>query len=183
MTPQGFRESAEDELDAEYLALAMLAVGGEDKLNAADYAAVEGRATTPEKLGTGMIDARNRMQAFAEEIEQDKAGSAAQIANRAGMYAQAGYPIYEMVRRQSHIRARFPDGRLIYLFERSVLDPLAEHCHDGEFTTGCVECAEASWQPIGSLPDIGTRTCGLRDRCHMVYAMTSPEDQANDDSN
>lgn len=164
----------------EYLLLAALAAGGLDELQPEDFQAVAGRLST-QIVGTGIIDTQQRLQGLIDQIKAGEA-SEAQAINRVGMYGQAGYQTFEEVRRNSHKRAVAPPepvtpggappsakGTALFIEERNILDPLAEHCKDGDYTLGCVEVTASGWQPIGTLPEPGTRTCVSRCRCFMQY--------------
>lgn len=177
--------------DDEIFLLAALGAGGIDELTDEDYATIRGRVTTPKMIGTGIADANSRLDAFADELsaeppEPDKgvvgdvqesggqigqAGSEAQVVNRAGMYGRQ-FAIFESVRRDATMRLAQMLG--LKLQERNRLNDLAKHCRSTEFTVGCPECTEQGWVNIGSLPDVGERSCGQGCLCGLEYRL-APE--------
>lgn len=116
----------------------------------------------------------DRLEKFSE-IETSQRAAAA----RAELYANFLHGIIEDQRRQSHLVVKDDTGNQVYLFERNVLAP-ADHCHTktdpkGNITLGCVEVDAAGWQPIGTLPPPGTRTCTTHCKCHMIYSAHNPD--------
>jgi hypothetical protein len=161
-----------------YIASASAGAGGLDHLTNEDLMDVQGKAGV-----YGLADAFTRLRRFGKQIEDGTVSTEPQIVNRAGLYALPANTAYEEARRASHVRAKDNDtGEPLFLYERSILGPNENHCIDfiskatGAATTGCVECADAGWQPIGTLPPIGLRTCGPRCKCSMEYAPEIPED-------
>jgi hypothetical protein len=74
---------------------------------------------------------------------------------RAGLYGQAARGTFEeMRRRMAKVRGKAQ--------ERRRLGP-AEHC------AGCVEQAGRNWQPIGTLPPIGSQECVTNCHCYFEY--------------
>ncbi len=84
------------------------------------------------------------------------------VARRAGSYAPPAKGVAEEAARASHGRAGFD-------VERSILGPAEDHCYDTPHTEGCVGAAAAGWQPLGSLPTPGLRSCGPGCQCRMEY--------------
>lgn len=144
-----------------YTAGAALGAGGIDRLTNADLANVKEGVG-----GSGLSDAIARLKKFGEQIEEKEAGSTSQIVNRAGQYASPAHGLYELTKRAAHARATDKFGRVIQWEERNVLG-IADHCHTKGDVLGCVEVTEAGWQPLGSLPLTGLRTCGPACRCSM----------------
>ena len=58
--------------------------------------------------------------------------------------------------------------------ERRVLG-VADHCQSAGGLTGCVELAGQGWQPINSLPRIGTSPCRTNCQCHFEFRTTGGE--------
>lgn len=181
---------AQQEIDDEYILLAALGVGGLDKLTDEDYAVIVGKPSTPEQLGGGIADAQARLQAFADELKAEppadappgtmgQSGSQSQVINRAGMYAQPGYSIWQQVQRNSYRRLAERTG--LKLEEMNVLDDFAQHCHTTTFAIGCPECSRAGWVPVGSLPAPGLRSCGGGCRCYLAYRV-APEQAETDEA-
>jgi hypothetical protein len=85
------------------------------------------------------------------------------FASRAAQYAEAGHGTMEASIRRTEI----DNGSE---WERRVLDDV-ENCD------GCMAAALEGWQPIGTLPEIGTQECGSNCRCEWEYATgEKPED-------
>jgi hypothetical protein len=152
----------------EYVAQAAMAVGGFDNLAPTDLRTVTGAPDAPPGLAFSM----DRLATFGEQLRDEAAGSAAEIVNRAGLYAAAGNSVYEEVRRESHKRAKDGKGRLRFLYERNILDDRAvRHCTSTADEIGCVELTTAGWQPIGSLPAPGLRRCKIACCCRLDYSL------------
>jgi hypothetical protein len=164
------QRKAEDE----YLLLSMLGAGGGSHINQSDLDVVAGHPTTPKTPGAGVLDAEVRLKDFASKIEAGTAGSEAEIVHRAGMYAEPGYGVFETIRRDSHQRMAAAKG--LNLQELNVLDDGAAHCRAGSFTLSCPQCTAAGWTAIGSLPDVGLRSCGPMCRCHLIFRI-APKDK------
>lgn len=161
----------------EYIASAAVGVGGTANLTEQDLNDVRG--TVGE---SGLADAFDRLQKFEKQIENEDptAISEPQITSRAGAYARPAYEIYQGGRRASHIRAKDPEaGKPLFTVEMNVLGPAEKHCRSSQmkwgWTTGCIECTEAGWVAIGSLPPIGARTCSYGCLCHLAFAIEPPE--------
>jgi hypothetical protein len=154
-----------------YLSLGAFAVGGLSNVTHGDLARIAGNEDAIPSLTFSV----GRLFDFAHDVADraPRANTATVIVDRAGLYDEAGHGIYERARRESHRRAADESGRLQFLFERNVLAD-SQHCHDGEHTTGCAEATEAGWQPIGSLPLPGARTCGPRCACHLEFSLAGP---------
>ncbi len=162
-----WQQEAAQLIRQEYVAEAALAVGGFANLAAADLNMVTGSPDAPPGLAFGM----DRLATFGEQLRDGEAGSAAEILNRAGLYAAAGNGVYEQARRESHKRAKDEKGRLRFLYERNVYGDSVRHCLDSADSLGCVTVDAAGWQPIGSLPAPGLRTCGPNCECSLNYSL------------
>lgn len=175
-----WRRQMQENLENEFLLLAALAAGGLDEVADEDYAILAGQVTTETTLGSGLADATDRLNEFATELNEQSAGSAKQISNRAGMYAGGGYGVYQEVRRNSHIRASAAargavsevgaSGGLA-LWERNLLDPLSHHCHADAYAVGCTDCTDVGWVLAGTLPAPGMRACFANCHCDMQYVL------------
>lgn len=178
-------------LAAEYAAAAAVGAGGSSAMTEEDWTTLEGNAAGAMSgmLG-GIAEADVRLEDFAQQIADGEAGTTTAIVSRAGSYGAAAFPLYEAVRRNSHIRVEeespepgdgsekppssTPGPIKTFTEERSILDPASSaHCHDSDLP-GCVEQAALGWQPIGTLVPVGLRTCGTRDRCSTIYRKGKP---------
>lgn len=136
------------------LAIAMAAAGGAGRV-------------TPEQLkraGDGLLFPLERLTRFVGQIGARVVTQAAAI-RRAMMYPSAiatGAGGFDDIGGMAHKAVGFNQ-------EINVLDPFADHCRPTEFTEGCVEVTAAGWQPIGSLPRPGERTCRFNCKCHLEY--------------
>lgn len=128
-----------------HLAAHAAARGGFHALTAADYG----------RLGNTLKFVYGRLSAFALDVEQGRL-TGPQIEARAALYGAHANGTFENGR-------RYGAGVAGYTEERRVLGA-AEHCAD------CVQFALMKWQPIGTLPDIGTDAiCRSNCRCSFVF--------------
>lgn len=123
------------------------------------------------KSGEALAGALKKLRRFGKQIESEgeTAETPAQIVNRAGLYANPAHTLYEVGRHQAHKNAKDEDGKQILYEESNVLDDQAQHCKTEEHTDGCPEVTDQGWQPFGTLPLPGHRTCGSACRCKMKY--------------
>lgn len=152
---------------SEYVTEAAIAVGGFGKITPEILQAIQGDVTQIPSLAFSI----DRLSSFVEEMKNATAGTEAQIVARSALYGASGNGIYELARRESHLRARDDKGRLRFLYERNILGANENHCHDGEYAEGCVEVTDAGWQPIGSLPLPGLRQCSVNCNCSIDYSL------------
>lgn len=123
---------------------AAAAKGGWAQMSPADYG----------RVGLRLREQYAYLSRFAGEIQAGLPLDG-RFLNRIQLYAQSGRLTYHMVlRAERRIRGDTE--------ERNVLG-VADHC--GE----CVSTTERGWQPIGTLPLIGTRECLSNCRCHIEY--------------
>lgn len=112
-----------------------------------------------------------RLERFAGQIERGVVTAEA-AGRRAGIYPNAIVTdVYHDFHRQSAIAAGM-------LWEQNVLDPDADHCQPNpKFPdiANCPELSDRGWQPIGTMPPIGTRLCKFNCRCHWSFARERPE--------
>lgn len=155
----GMRESLEDL----YLAVAITASGG--------------LANLTENIATELDESLNNqldyLDAFVEDLrEKIDEGQQDQlkIRFRAGSYANSGRGLYDRVERQS-LNDRAAEEEIE---ERRRLTP-ADHCDD------CVELADSGWQPLGSLPSIGTVACESGCKCYFEYRLKPAEDDGDEE--
>ena len=164
-------ETARDVKDAA-IAEAALAAGGFELLTPE----LRERIIGERDVGPGLEFTLDRLANFASDIEEHapRADSESAIIYRAGLYPKAQNSLFEDVKRESHKRASDPKGRPLFIFERNILGPAENHCVDGPYTEGCIETTEAGWQPIGSLPLPGLRTCQSGCLCQMIFSLSGP---------
>ena len=93
---------------------------------------------------------------FAGQIASGKQPLNGRFFQRVRMYAAAGRGTFEEMRRRY---MRIHKGAAE---ERRLLG-IAEHCDD------CVEYADRSWQPVGTLPAIGQSQCLTHCKCHFEF--------------
>lgn len=150
-----------------YIAQAAAAAGGVNELTDDDVAAIEGDADE----GTGLEFALERLLFFRKAIDDAELQSIEAVAARAALYAATPNALFEGIRREHHNSV----AGGVFTHERSVLGPSEHHCHDSDDAPGCVECAEAGWQPIGTIDLPGLRTCAMNCQCWMEYGAPSRE--------
>lgn len=80
--------------------------------------------------------------------------------NRMRLYGQAGRGTYHKFERESRAVQGYDE-------ERSILHG-RDHCK-ASTRPGCPDEAAKSWQPIGTIAPIGSRTCLSNCRCSMSY--------------
>jgi hypothetical protein len=100
-----------------------------------------------------------RLEGFARDIAAGRLNQEA-AEHRAGLYPNSvitgGFD-------DARVRAHQAIGVATY---RNILDPSADHC--GE----CPAITQLGWQPIDSLPEIGTRVCKWNCRCHWEFDLS-----------
>ena len=152
-----------------YVCEAAIAAGGFANLSPEILDKVTGTPDAP----PGLAFSLDRLRQFAQDAADGKPGTntEAAIINRASLYGDAGQGVYETVRVASHNAATDEAGRPHYLFYRRILGD-AQHCRDSEYAEGCPSVAAAGWQEIGTLPEIGTCTCGPNCACSWEFSLT-----------
>jgi len=123
---------------------ASLAKGGWAQMSPADYG----------RVGFRLREQYAYLNRFAAEI----AGGLpldGRFLQRVKLYAQSGRLTYHMVLRAERVLRGETE-------EKNVLG-VADHCPE------CVDTSAKGWQPIGTLPLIGTRQCRSNCRCHLEY--------------
>jgi hypothetical protein len=146
-----------------------LAIGGMSKYTPGISRQV---VKSPEEPG-GMAFALQRLAGMGEEVEaahdanEPMPGMSA--GDRAGAAAESSNTAFEDARRQSHQDATDHDGVPMFTMERSILGHNEHHCHDSKGKPGCIEVASQGWQPIGTMPIPGTRTCKTACRCRLIF--------------
>jgi hypothetical protein len=161
-----WRDEAAVLIRSAYVAAFALGVGGINRITSADLSTIRGEPGT-EALADSLV----RLERFAALVaDHDPAlDTVAAIEARIALYVGPAYALFEAGRGAGHRRATDASGMPLFTLERSVLEPGAEHCHSTPTSEGCAEAAEAGWVPIGTLPQIGQRSCGPRCRCRMEY--------------
>lgn len=130
-------------------AVTMAAAGGKKAMTLSDWGFVGGRLRSE-------ISYLNR---FSSEIENLPEGARLTDAfiERAGSYADAGFATYEQAQRRRVIRDGTADE------EANILEAGVQHCDD------CLEQTAAGRVPVGTLLEIGARSCGSHCRCRIEY--------------
>jgi hypothetical protein len=146
-----------------------LGAGGFGSLSPDLVKTIEGEPSTPPGLSYSI----DRLYDFARDATAADA-TEDQVIYRSGLYAAASNGTFEDVKRESHRGVVDEKGRLKYLFERNMLGE-SLHCRTNGIEVGCIECSDAGWVPIGSLPLPGLRPCAMRCRCSMVYSLVGDE--------
>lgn len=151
----GWATLVQQELKAENVGLAQLAIGGGDMWD----------ATTAGRLGQRMRLLYQKLTDLGLEWERGEV-SPRQMLNRIGMAVHAARGTYEGM-----IRGVMLDAG--YDMERNVLADGAHHC--GE----CPALTEQGWVELGTLPMIGDRECMTRDMCSMEYDRSTDTQDLN----
>lgn len=146
----GMREAVK----SSQLAASALAKGGWAQMSSSDFLFAARR----------IKEQYRHLRKFAGQLATGAQPLGAQAAARAELYAEAARATHrEMERRLAR------QGNREY--ERSVLGA-ADHCE------GCLDAASAGWQPIGSLPAVGSRDCLSRCHCHFEFRMAAEMEAA-----
>lgn len=158
-----FQRQMERDVKALNLAAYCVERGGWQQMTQADFGRVgrilfnpNGRAED----GTwGQYQYLNRLIGQIERGEQRLDGT---LDNRLRLYVRNARKVY-------HRAERLTMGRLGFTEERFRLNP-ADHCTDADGPLGgCVERAEAGWQPVGTYGGIGEMNCRQNDRCTAEF--------------
>ena len=128
-----------------HLWAAAAAKGGWAQLTAGDYG----------YIGSTVRFHYDRLAKFAQQLSLGLPITPREVI-RVGMYAQAARATYHAIELDVTMAAGYDE-------ELNVLDENAEHCSD------CVSLALMGWQPIGTLPMLGTLTCLTNDRCSREF--------------
>lgn len=125
-------------------------------------------------LGANKADAQDRnavssavavqvgyLDKFANEIRTGVQPPNGTLVSRSALYADAAWGVAEGVIRQRASR----DGAT---FEKRVLAEESVHCEE------CPALAALGWQPIGTLPPIGSTPCMALCRCRFEFAEGNP---------
>lgn len=125
-----------------HLSAGMAAGGGRNALSQRDWGF----------LGRVVRDQYAFLRGFADQVADGSAGTDAQIERRARMYATSARLTFEATRDRAAARAGFDQ-------ERNVLGGTEHHCQE------CPALSAQGWVDAGTLPPIGSRSCGLGCRC------------------
>jgi hypothetical protein len=126
-----------------YLAVTAAGLGGIPNVTPDDLRRLAGDAANPVPPDATepptLAFTLDRLGNFAGAVEAGEE-SEAEAVNRVGLYGDFGHTVWQDAVREGHKRARDAKGRRMFMYERSILDPEShDHCHDGEYTEGCVE--------------------------------------------
>ena len=168
-----FGQDAARIIKAEYEAEAAIAVGGFSKITPAILQSIQGDVTQIPSLAFSI----DRLSSFVEEMKNATAGTEAQIVARSALYGASGNGIYELARMASHANALDSKGRRTFLYYRNLLG-VADHCRSTDFAEGCPDVTAAGFQLIGTLPEIGDRSCGPNCKCSWDFSLVGPASSA-----
>jgi hypothetical protein len=155
-----------------HLAMGAFAVGGFSRLIPADLKTL---------FGEVRFNLR-KLRRFARATEHGdaRAGSEDAIRHRSTLYGDRLNTLYELIRGDSHMRARGPDGVALFTQEINVLGQ-ADHCDKNtpegaaRPEPGCVQETARGWVPIGTLSRPGERLCTMQCKCGLKYRGDTPE--------
>lgn len=131
------------ELKDIHIANAVIARGGWEQMTPTDWG----------RVGHILRDEYRELQTMAVKLERGEI-SLERAMRGSEWLTRAARGTYEEVHRYA---AR--DAGLVY--ERSILEPGANHCND------CEDAAAMGWQPVGLIQSIGDRVCGNNCRCEL----------------
>lgn len=118
-----------------------------------------GRAQMDEERWARIQEIIDREQSFLDGFKSEVAVATEitdQVANRAGMYANAAYSTYE-----NQVKEREADTGVI--LGRRVCEEDQNSCD------ACVDAATTEYMPLGELSDIGSLTCLNNCRCTIEF--------------
>lgn len=123
------------------------AKGGWAQMTEADYG----------RVGRYIQDQFRFLRGFARDVQSGKQLLNGTLNARAGMYAQAGRPLYHRFEKAEKLLRGNTERRSIR--------------HASDSCQGCIEAAARGWLPISdpSQTEIGERDCRTRDRCYWEY--------------
>lgn len=140
------------EIKLMHTASAAAARGGWAQMSQADWGAA----------GRQIRDQYGYLHNFAQEMASGKQPMNGRVNVRADLYVEAARDTFEEMRR------RYEKNNNAMTEERRVL-AAAENCN------GCIEQAGKGWQPIGTLPRIGSQECRTRCKCTFEYRKQLPD--------
>jgi hypothetical protein len=111
----------------------------------------------PGALSEVVADQLRYLDDFAADVASGEQPLDGRLLARAEMYAQAANATYEETRRG----VKVAEG---LRWERRVLGRGSEHCDD------CKELAARGWQPVGTLPPVGSTRCIVNCTCRFQYS-------------
>lgn len=163
-----------------FILMGALAAGGIEKLTPGMQRVILGSERKP----GGLKYSISRLLRWRRQIDEKRDGPdeadveppGMTTEARAGMYSDSAHVVFENVRVMSHELAKIANGAKRFLYYRNLLSP-ADHCKDTQWTDGCLTVTEAGWQPIGTLPDIGARTCKNMCKCSWEFSYTGDEEK------
>jgi hypothetical protein len=140
---QTFETSMRQAVKELHLAATAAAKGGFANMTARDY---------------GLVGARlryhyERLDVFARLVEDGRL-SAAQVKQRASLYARGGLVAYENARREAAVGVMTEERRIL---------GVAEHCDV------CIEQAALGWQPLLTLRRLGDSPCRANCKCRFRF--------------
>lgn len=143
----------QQEIKASHVASGILGRGGVESTTQADYG----------RMGHIIKGEYAALRQWAKDLESGKAPLDGRALSRADLYQEAGRGTFEEVK-------RFAAKEAGLVWERSRLEPSANHCDD------CENEAAQGWQPTGVIIPIGDRTCGRRCRCELEQSADKGDD-------
>lgn len=96
------------------------------------------------------------LQNFANEIQSGKQPLDGRATARAGMYGNAGHPMYQKMRDR-------------YVKNNMGMEEERRRTTAHESCQGCLEEADKGWVPIGTSAPIGSKECRSNCRCYKEY--------------
>ena len=141
-----FELGMKEEIKQLHRTMGVLAKGGKEQMTAADWG----------RVGNVVARQNDFMLGFGADVARDQVTDA-QLVNRAGQYAEAGYSTFQNM---DAVSKRDAGAKLA----RRVLDEAAEHCEE------CPDLADLGWVPIEEITPIGDTTCQVNCRCTIEYS-------------
>ncbi|MFH0938257.1 MAG: hypothetical protein V1899_03115 [Planctomycetota bacterium] len=140
-----YRVATMQQLKVLHVSQATAAKGGWAQMTQASYGQVGGRLRYQ----------YNRFNNMIGQIESGKQKLNGQFMQRVQMYAKAG-------------NATFAESERAAMDERGMKQE-RRMMHGSEHCDGCIEQAAKGWQPLGTLPPIGSQQCLTNCLCEFIF--------------
>jgi hypothetical protein len=155
MTQAAWRDAMANDVKLVHLAASMAANGGRAAMTASDWGFA----------GRIVRDQYAFLRGFADQVAAGTAGTDQQIEKRARMYATSARLTYEATRDRAAEAAGFDQ-------EMNVLGGTEHSCEE------CPALSDQGWVPAGTLPPIGSRSCGLGCGCTIAHRRSAVKEAA-----
>lgn len=145
LTLPAFQTQMAQEIKTAHVVAAAAAKGGWDRMTPSDWGLV----------GQRVRSEYGYLRNYAREIASGQQPLNGSMLVRSGMYADAAHTTYAQIRARQAADAGLREQRRIL--------------HARESCNGCIGVAALGWQPLGSLPQIGSQECRSHCKCEDIF--------------